>query len=314
MDSNCHIFAGSASVELGELICAYLGMPLGRRETRVFSDGETWVKIDENVRGTKCFVIQSTSNPVNNNLIELLMIIDALKRASAASVSAVIPYYGYARQDRKDQGRVALSAKLMANLIARAGADRVLAMDLHSEQIQGFFDIPVDHLYAAPVMVDHIKKLELDNLIVVSPDVGNVKRARYYATLLGAPLVIIDKRRPEHNVSEVVNLIGEVKGCNAFIFDDLVDTAGTVCNAADVLKDRGALGVYCACTHGVLSGPAMERINKSCIRKFYITNSIARQVPADGKLEVVSVAPLLGEAMRRIHNNQSVSQLFIKLK
>lgn len=312
MPDQPHIFAGSSSTELGRTICEYLNMPLGKCETKHFSDGETWVKIDENVRGTRCFVIQSTYTPVNDNLMELLMLIDALRRSSALQITAVIPYYGYARQDRKDQGRVALSAKLVANLIAQAGANRVIALDLHSEQIQGFFDIPVDHLYATPVIVDHIKEMQVPDLVVVSPDVGSVKRARMFALALEAPLVILDKRRPKPNVSEVVNVIGSVEGCNAFILDDLIDTAGTIVNAAEVLRQNGAKDVYAACTHGVLSGPAAERIENSSICKLLVSNTIPRKPGYRGlsKLEVVSVAPFLGEAIRRIINNQSVSALF----
>ena len=249
MNKNPHIFAGSASTGLTQAICNYLDIPMGRIETQTFSDGETWVKVDENVRGERCFVVQSTYTPVNDRIMELLLIIDALRRASVESITAVIPYYGYARQDRKDQGRVALSAKLVANMITIAGTDRVLTMDLHSGQIQGFFDIPVDHLYASPVMVDHIKKLAIPDLVVVSPDVGNVKRARAYSSKLNAPLVIIDKRRTKANVSEVMNLLGDVKGKTAFLFDDLIDTAGTICNGAAALMQQGAKAVYAACTH-----------------------------------------------------------------
>jgi len=313
MDERTHIFAGSASIQLAKLICDYLNVPLARSETRVFSDGETWVKIDENVRGAQCFVIQSTSTPVNEHLMELLMMIDALRRASADSITAVIPYFGYARQDRKEQGRVALSAKLVANLLTTSGADRVLTMDLHAGQIQGFFDIPVDHLYASPVLVKHVQELNVPDLVVVSPDVGSVRRARHYAECLDVPLVIIDKRRPKPNVSEVMNVIGDVEGCHAFLFDDLIDTGGTICNAVEVLKRNGAKDVYAACTHGVLSGPACERLAASELKKLFVTNSIE---PSEDKcrrirMEVVSVAPLLGEAIRRISKNQSVSALFM---
>jgi ribose-phosphate pyrophosphokinase len=286
-------------------------IPMGRSESRTFSDGETWVKIDECVRGTRCFVVQSTCSPVNDSLIELLQFIDALRRASAASITAVIPYFGYARQDRKDQGRVALSAKLVANLITTAGAQRVLTIDLHAGQIQGFFDIPVDHLYASVVVVDHIRHLNLPNLVVVSPDVGNVKRARAYATALDAPLVIIDKRRPKANVSEVMNIIGSVEGCNAFLVDDMIDTAGTICNGAAALKQRGAKAVYAACTHAVLSGPARERLAQADLEKLIITDTIPQANDASlDKLDVVSVAPMLGEAIWRIQSNESVSALF----
>ena len=311
MLGKAHIFTGSASRQLTTAICQNLNAPLGRAETRIFSDGETWVKIDENVRGEDCFVVQSTSMPVNDNLMELLLMMDALRRASARSITAVIPYFGYARQDRKDQGRVALSAKLVANMIVAAGASRVLTMDLHSGQIQGFFDIPVDHLYASPVVAHYIKGLNIPDLVVVSPDVGNVKRARAYAALLDAPLVIIDKRRPAPNVSEVMNLIGSVKGRTAFLLDDLIDTAGTICNGAGVLLEQGAREVYAACTHSVLSGPAKTRIAESCLKRVYVTDTIAqRDCEGFEKLEIISIAPMLGEAIKRISLNQSVSALF----
>ncbi len=306
-----YVFAGSSSRQLTADICRYMQIPVGRSESRTFSDGETWVKIDECVRGTRCFVVQSTCSPVNDSLIELLQFIDALRRASAASITAVIPYFGYARQDRKDQGRVALSAKLVANLIATAGANRVLTIDLHAGQIQGFFDIPVDHLYASVVVVDRIRQLNLPDLVVVSPDVGNVKRARAYATALEAPLVIIDKRRPRANVSEVMNIIGNVEGCNAFLVDDMIDTAGTICNGATALKQRGAKAVYAACTHAVLSGPARERLAQADLEKLLITDTIPQVNDASlDKLDVVSVAPMLGEAIWRIQSNESVSALF----
>jgi ribose-phosphate pyrophosphokinase len=311
MEGQPYIFAGSASKDLTESICKYLDWPVGRMETLVFSDGETWVKIDENVRGKDCFVVQSTCSPVNEHLMELLLIIDALRRASAASISAVIPYFGYARQDRKDQGRVALSAKLVANLITTAGATRVLTMDLHSGQIQGFFDIPVDHLYASPVVAEYIKNLGIPDVVVVSPDVGNVKRARAYAARLGAPLVIIDKRRPVANVSQVMNLIGDVDGRVAIMFDDLIDTAGTICNGAEALIGQGAREVYAACTHAVFSGPARKRLSDSHIKRVFVTDTIP-QTNGEGleKIEVISIAPLLGEAIKRISSKQSVSALF----
>ena len=306
-----HVFAGNASIELAQAICRYMGIPVGKSETRTFSDGETSVKINENVRGTKCFVVQSTCPPANDNLMELLQFIDALRRASASSVTAVMPYFGYARQDRKDQGRVALTAKLVANLIAVAGADRVLTVDLHSGQIQGFFDIPVDHLYASVVIAERIRRLAIPDLVVVSPDVGNVKRTRAYAEALGAPLVIIDKRRSKPNVSEVMCLIGDVRGHNAILLDDLIDTAGTICNAVTALRENGAKDVYAACTHAVLSGPACGRIRESGLKRLIITDTIPRRDSVDlDCLEVVSLAGFLGEAIWRIQNNQSVSALF----
>jgi ribose-phosphate pyrophosphokinase len=305
------VFPGSASTELTRAICEYLGLPIGQITARQFEDGETFIKIEENVRGKKCFVVQSTCAPVNKNVMELLLIIDALRRASAATVSAVIPYFGYSRQDRKDEGRVPLSAKLVANLITTAGADRVLTMDLHSAQIQGFFDIPVDHLYAHPVMVDHVRRLNIPNVSVVSPDVGNVKRARSYAASLEAPLVIIDKRRPKANVAEVMNIIGDIQGRNAILFDDLVDTAGTLCNAVAALKTKDVNDVYAACTHAVLSGKAYERLEAAGLRKIFVTDTIPlRSDKTLDNIEVVTVSSLLGEAIRRIHGNESVSALF----
>ncbi|MFH0794174.1 MAG: ribose-phosphate pyrophosphokinase [bacterium] len=305
------IFAGSASRELSEKVCQYLGQELSSLETGHFSDGETWVKIHENVRGSDAYVIQSTYSPVNDNIMELLLIADALRRASAERINAVIPYFGYARQDRKEQGRVSLSAKVVANLIVTSGVDRVITLDLHSGQIQGFFDIPVDHLYASPMLVEHVKKMGLDNYIVVSPDVGNVKRARAYATRLGTTLAVVDKRRPAPNVSEVVNIIGDVKGKNVFLFDDLIDTAGTLCNAAEALIEKGATDVYACGTHPVFSGSAKERLEESPIRKIIVTDTIPQTNGGPmSKLEVVSVAPLIGEAVRRIYSHQSVSELF----
>jgi len=278
---------------------------------RKFSDGETWVKITENIRGADVFVVQSTYTPANEHIMELLLLIDALKRASAGRINAVIPYFGYARQDRKDQGRVALSAKLIANLLTTAGANRVIALDLHAYQLQGFFDIPVDHLFAWPLLIKYCKSLNLENYVVVSPDVGNVKLARAYADRLRAPLVIIDKRRPEPNVSKVMNIIGEIKGKNVFVFDDMIDTAGTVVNGANALIKHGAKDVYACCTHPVFSGPAKKRILESPIKEIIVTNTIPQK---DGelikRLKVISVAPLIGEAIKRIHQRRSVSALF----
>lgn len=305
------IFAGSASQHLGEKICEDLGARLGGVEVRRFSDGELRIKINENVRGAKCFLVQSTCSPVNENLIELLLMIDALKRASAKEVNVIIPYYGYARQDRKDEGRVALSAKLIANLLTTAGSDRVVTVDLHAAQIQGFFDIPVDHLYAAPVLVDYIKTRGFSDFIVVSPDVGNVKRARGYAKRLDTSLAIIDKRRPEPNVSEVMNIIGDVEGHDAFIFDDMIDTAGTLCGAAYALKESGVKNIYACCTHPVFSGPALERLEAAPIKELIVTDTIPHTDGSlGGKLKVVSMAPLLSETIRRICSNRSVSELF----
>jgi ribose-phosphate pyrophosphokinase len=306
------VLPGTASLELVNEICGPIGLNPGRVESERFSDGETWVKINENVRGRDVYVVQSTYNPANENLMELLLLIDAAKRASAERVNAVIPYFGYARQDRKDQGRVALSAKLVANLISTAGADRVISLELHASQIQGFFDIPVDHLYGGPLLVEHVRELGLSDCVVVSPDVGSVKRARAFARALDAPLAIIDKRRPKANETVVMNIIGDVRGENVLIFDDMIDTAGTLCTASEALREHGAKDVYACSTHAVLSGPAVERIKASCIKQVIVTNSIpqgenARQL---GNLRVVSVAPLIGEAIRRVHNHQSVSSLF----
>lgn len=307
------VFGGTSSTHLSREVCENLKVEEGRIEVQQFSDGETSVKILNNVRGADTYVIQSTCTPVNDNLIELLFTIDALHRASADRITAILPYYGYARQDRKDQGRVALSAKVVANLLVATGVNRVLCLDLHSAQIQGFFDIPMDHLVAAPVLIKYIKSKGLvdKDTVVVSPDVGNVKRARNYAAQLDAPLVIVDKRRPKPNVSEVMNIIGEVQGKRCFIFDDMIDTAGTLCNAAGALKDNGAASIYACSTHAVLSGKARQRIRESCIEKLIVTNSIPQDKgePLD-KLEVVSVAPLIAEAIHRIHCRLSISELF----
>lgn len=304
------IFAGSCGKHLTQQICARLGLDEGRIDIRRFSDGEVRVKINENVRGANCYVVQSTCTPVNENLMELLLITDALSRASAGSITAIIPYYGYARQDRKDEGRVSLSAKLVANLITVAGTDRVITIDLHSAQIQGFFDIPLDHLYAAPVLVDYIKSRKMSEFVVVSPDVGNVKRARAYANRLNSPLAIIDKRRPEPNVAEVMNIIGEVEGKTIFIFDDMIDTAGTLVGAAVALKQRGVKEIYACCTHPVLSGKAKERLAASPIKSIIVTDTIPQDDKSLDKLTIVSVAPLLAETIRRVHCNESVSSLF----
>ena len=304
------VIAGTAGKHLGHAICSALGIEDGRIDVRRFSDGEIRVKINDNVRGAICFVVQPTCSPVNENLMELLLVIDALKRASAKEVNAIIPYFGYARADRKDEGRVALSAKLVANLIAKAGADRVIVVDLHSAQIQGFFDIPVDHLYAAPVLVDYIKKRGLTDFVVVSPDVGNVKRARSYATRLNMPLAIVDKRRPEPNVAEVMNIIGDVHGRNIIMFDDIIDTAGTLVKAAEALRKMGAQDIVACCTHPVLSGQACTRLAESCIREVIVTDTIPTTGHTLDKLRVVSVAPLLAETVRRVYTHESVSSLF----
>lgn len=311
--SEMKIFSGNANPKLASDICAYLRIPLGKSLVKNFSDGETWVEVGENVRGRDVFVVQSTSNPANNNLMELLVLIDALKRASASRITAVIPYYGYARQDRKVAPRTPITAKLVADLIVSAGAQRVLSMDLHASQIQGFFNVPFDHLYSAPVLIDAIRSYGAKDLVIVSPDAGGVERARAYAKILDCSLVIIDKRRERANISEVMNLIGDVDGKVAVIVDDMIDTAGTVTQAVPVLLERGAKKVYCASTHAVLSGPAVERIEKSGLSEVSVTDTIALHEGAStcSKIKVYSVAKILGEAIKRIHDDDSVSSLFI---
>jgi ribose-phosphate pyrophosphokinase len=305
------VFAGRANRPLAEKIAEYLGTHLGDIEIRQFSDGELFVQFNENVRGVDVFVVQPTFPPAEN-LFELLIMIDAAARASAHRITAVLPYYGYARQDRKDQPRVAITAKLVANLITVAGASRVLTVDLHAGQIQGFFDIPMDHLFASPVLIDYFKGLKLSDLTVVGPDIGSARMVRAFAKRLGAPFALIDKRRPMPNVSEVLSVIGEVDGRNVIIIDDLVDTGGTVVLAAQELAKRGAKEIYVGCTHGLFSGNALARLEGAPIKEIVVTDTIPldSKVPRD-KLRVLSVAGLLGEAMRRIHLGESVSSLFI---
>lgn len=308
---NLKVFTGNAHPELAEEIAEYLGMELGSCRVGCFSDGEINVTIEESVRGADVFIIQPTSTPVNDNLMELLIMIDAIRRASSRRITAVLPYYGYARQDRKARARDAITAKLVANLIVQAGARRVLTMDLHAGQIQGFFDIPVDHLLGVPILAEYYKNLNLENVVVVSPDMGGVTRARNLAERIGAPLAIIDKRRPMPNVSEVMNLIGEVKGKNVIMTDDIIDTAGTITNGAQALIDRGAKNVYACCTHAVLSGPAITRLEKSPIVELVTTNTIPLNDEKKlDKLKSLSVAPIMGEAIIRIHEDLSVSKLF----
>ena len=307
------VIPGPASRKLGEEICQHLGIEVTGLEMRRFSDSETFVKVLDNIRGRDVFIIQSTSTPTNDHVMELLLMLDAAHRASAARITAVIPYFGYARQDRKDQGRVALSAKLVANIITTAGADRVLTVDLHSGQIQGFFDISVDHLQAGQVLVDYVQNSGLEDFIVVSPDVGNVKLARNYADMVHAPLAIVDKRRTAPNVSEVMSIIGDedIPGRNVLIFDDMIDTAGTICNASHALRERGAKDVYALAVHGVLSGKALERLEASPIREVVLTNTISQvDRPLPEKIRVLSVAPLIAGAIERIHDHRSVSDLF----
>ena len=313
IDNTLKVFAGNAHPQLTREICDYLHVPQGMLNLTRFSDGEIYCQVLENVRGTDVFALQPLGPPVNENLMELLILMDALKRSSAQRITAVIPYYGYARQDRKDKPRVPISAKLVSDLISAAGADRVLTMDLHAPAIQGFFNIPVDHLFAAPVIIEHVAKLKIPDLVIISPDAGGVERARAYAKRLHASLAIIDKRRVEKNVAEILHVVGDVKGMNALIVDDIVDTAGTLTGTVKALKQDGARKIYACFTHAVLSGPAQERLKASELEKVVVTNTIpvdaARQ--AEGRLEVLSIAPLLGEAIKRIHTNSSVSSLFV---
>jgi ribose-phosphate pyrophosphokinase len=307
------IFSGRAHPALTQEICDYLEVSPGNSSAYNFSDGETICKIDENVRGSDVFIVQPTCSPVNENLIELLILMDAFKRSSASRVTAVLPYYGYARQDKKDQPRVPITAKLVADLISRAGADRVLCMDLHAPQIQGFFDIPVDHLFAAPVLLEAIRKLEIPDLVIVSPDAGGVERARAIAKRLSAGLAIIDKRRTAPNVAEVMHIIGDVEGRHVLILDDIIDTAGTLSKTVEALRAQGAQRILAAGVHGVLSGPALQRIEQSPLEQVLITNTtpVEEKLKKSSKLRTLSVAPLLGEAIRRIHENSSVSSLFV---
>jgi ribose-phosphate pyrophosphokinase len=309
------IFGGTSTRELTAGICAHLDLPVGLGTVTRFPDGETMVKVDEDVRGRDVYVVLSTCEPVNDNLMELLVFIDCLRRASAKRITAVIPYFGYARQDRKDEGRVPITAKLVANLIVAAGANRVLCMDLHAAQIQGFFDIPVDHVSAAPVLADHFLSIRasLGDVVVVSPDVGNVKVANMFANILQCDLAIIDKRRQSGSKVVVKNLIGDVEGRTVLMFDDMISTAGTVCEAAKLVVERGAKDVVAACTHPVLVGLAMQRLLESPISKVVVADTIpcgARTKALESKLEVLSVATLLGEAIHRIHHDQSISALF----
>ncbi len=313
MAGELKIFGGRAHPALVTEICESLNIEAGKVSAYNFSDGETFCQIDENVRGSDVFIVQPTSTPVNENLMELLIMLDSFKRSSASRVTAVIPYYGYARQDKKDKPRVPITAKLVADLISRAGADRVLTLDLHADQIQGFFDVPVDHLFAAPVLLDAVREMKIPDLVVVSPDAGGVERARAIAKRLGAGLAIIDKRRTAANTAEVMHLIGDVEGCNALVVDDIIDTAGTLTKTVDALKSKGAQRVLAAGVHGVLSGPALQRIADSCLETVLITNTtpVEDKLARLPKLRPLSVAPLLGEAIRRIHENSSVSSLFV---
>jgi len=307
------IFTGTSNPDLAREICQHLDIVLGKAMVRQFADGETYLQVNENVRGADVFVIQSTSTPVDHNLMELLLFMDALKRSSAERITAVLPYYGYARQDRKDKPRVPISARLVAALLETAGADRVLTLDLHAAQIQGFFDIPVDHLFASPVMIDYYKSLNIPDLTVVSPDAGGVERARAFAKRLNSPLAIIDKRREEANVAEVMNVVGQVAGRNCILVDDLIDTAGTLVKGAEALMEKGAASVSACATHAVLSGPAVSRIEESCLKEVVFTNSIplSEEAKKSSRIRSLSIAKLLAEAVRSIHEETSVSVLFI---
>ncbi len=310
---NLKVFSGNANRALAEEIAANLGIKVGDSVVKRFSDGETWVEILENVRGMDVFVVQPTSFPANEHLMELLIMIDALKRASADRITAVMPYYGYARQERKSQPRTPISAKLVADVLTAAGANRILSMDLHAGQIQGFFNIPFDHLFAMPILLTYLREHIGDNLVVVTPDAGGAERARAYAKRLECPLAMIDKRRTSPNVAEIMNIIGEVNGRTAIIIDDMVDTGGTMGQAAEALLAKGATGVYACCTHGVFSGNAIERLQKSAIREVIVTNTIAprAEVQNCGRVKVLSVGPLLAEAIHRIYDADSISSLFV---
>lgn len=313
VDDKFKIFCGTANEALADEVCAFLGLTRGQAHITRFKDGECYVQIQENVRGADVFVMQPTCRPVDEHLMELLLMIDALKRASARRITAVIPYFGYARQDRKDKPRVPISSKLVADLLTTAGADRALIIDPHAPQIQGFFNIPVDHLFASPVLVDYFKRLSLPNLIVVSPDAGGVERARFFAKKIDAPLAIVDKRRVEMNVAEVMNVIGDVSGRTCLVIDDLIDTAGTLVKTAAALVENGANKVYACASHPVLSGPAVQNLSQSCICEVVVTNTIplseaARREP---KIKVLTIAGLIGRAIQSIHEETSVSRLFL---
>ena len=312
--SEIKIIAGNSNMELAQKIADYIGVKVADCQVTTFSDGEISVNINETVRGCDVFVVQSTNNPVNENLMELLIMIDAFKRASAGRITAVIPYYGYARQDRKAKSRDPITAKLVADILTAAGADRVLTMDLHASQIQGYFNIPVDHLLGSPILAKSFVDKgfsDQDDVVVVSPDLGSVTRARKFADKLNAPIAIIDKRRPKANVSEIMNIIGDVNGKRCILIDDMIDTAGTIANAANALKELGAKNVYACCTHGVLSGPAFERINNSAIEELVMLNTIPLpEKEGLDKFKSISVAPLFAEAIKRIYDDEPISKLF----
>jgi ribose-phosphate pyrophosphokinase len=313
VDDKFKIFCGTANEPLCDEVCSFLGLTRGQARVTRFSDGEVYLQIQENVRGADVFLMQPTCNPVDMHLMELLLMMDALKRASARRITAVIPYFGYARQDRKDKPRVPISSKLVADLLTTAGADRALVVDLHAPQLQGFFNIPVDHLFASPVLVDHFKKLNMPNLTVVSPDAGGVERARFFAKKMDAALAIVDKRRVDINVAEVMHVIGDVHGRTCLVIDDLIDTAGTLVKTARALLENGATQVYACASHAVLSGPAIENISKSDITEVVVTNTIPLSDSAhrEPKIKVLSIAGLIGRAIQSIHEETSVSKLFM---
>ncbi|MBI3297963.1 MAG: ribose-phosphate pyrophosphokinase [Elusimicrobia bacterium] len=311
VDGTLKLFTGNANRPIAERIAASLGTTLSEAEVGRFADGEINVAIKENVRGKDCYVVQPTCRPANENLMELLVMVDALRRASAGRITAVMPYFGYARADRKSSPRVPISAKLVANLITESGADRVITVDLHAGQIQGFFDIPLDHIFAMPVFLEHLRSKKLSDVVAVSPDVGGVERARAFAKRLGAGLAIVDKRRPRPNEASIYNVIGEVNGKTAVILDDMVDTGGTLTKVANRIKEMGATRVIAACVHGVLSGSALELVDQSAIEELMVSDSIPLPGGARGKVKVLSIAPLLGEAIRRNHRGESISELFV---
>ena len=313
MANELKIFSGNSNRPLAEEICQFLEIPLGKAIVTTFSDGEILIRIEENVRGMDVFLIQSCADPVNRNIMELLILLDAMKRSSARRITAVLPYYGYARQDRKDQPRVPVTAKLLADLITTAGAHRVVCMDLHAGQIQGFFNIPVDHLYATPVILEYIRKQRLKDLVVVSPDAGGVQRARAFAKHLNVGLAIIDKRREGPNQTKIMNIIGDVAGHDVVLLDDMIDTAGTIIQGAMACYENKAGRILATCSHPVLSGPAIQRLNESRLDEVIVTNSVplAGKEKQCKKIKILSIAPLLGEAIRRIHNEESVSSLFV---
>ncbi|MDI6733320.1 MAG: ribose-phosphate pyrophosphokinase [Planctomycetota bacterium] len=312
MRNRLQVFSGNASRDLGRKVCAKLGVKVGDISVSRFPDGEIDVKINDDVRGADVFVIQSTFTPTNENLMELLIIIDCLRRASAERITAVLPYFGYARQDRKAEGRVPITAKLVANLIKTAGVDRVLTIDLHAAQIQGFFDIPLDHLYAAPVMIDYLKRLNIPNLVVVSPDVGGIKMARSYAKKLNVDLAVVDKRRIGSKQTEVMHIIGNVNGKNVLLVDDMISTATTLSEAAQVLREKGAKNIYVCATHAILCANAVEKITRARFKEVILTDTIPlHNSKAKQFIKILSIADLLGETIRRIHNSESVSSLFI---